>query len=293
MGDYVQDDDYSCAALAINRFAEELRNLSNGTVLGGGIDEFLKFKKTSDENIENAKSLFIRLVETQFDCFKLMDDLGHNWEKQREESDESDNEPPPAEKFDIDKNNQRKEETDENNQLLPEGSNEINPVVEEKKRESNPMDNGKTVETNQVADQATEGCQDDSRQLRKRSERNDKTGKPPKKKKECPPSEDKSVAETKCNSGEMCLLPEKNYGWRVENAMDLDAPNVGAHFTMSVCSNMMESCIAQNASNKMWCHSVPQRHCSKTCSTMMTGQHQQKACLPTVARSSAFTLTTS
>ena len=86
---------------------------------------------------------------------------------------------------------------------------------------------------------------------------------------------------------------KKNYGWRVENAMDLDAPNVGAHFTMSVCSNMMESCIAQNASNKMWCHSVPQRHCSKTCSTMMTGQHQQKACLPTIARSSAFTLTTS
>ena len=210
MGDYVQDDDYSCPALAINRFAEELRNLSNGTVLGDGIDEFLKFQKTSDENIENAKSLFIRLLETQFDCFQLMDDLGHNWEKQREESDESDNEPPPAEKFHIDKNNQRKEEVDENNQLLPEGSNEINPVVEESKRESNPMDNGETVETNQVADQATEGCQDDSRQLGKRSERNDKTAtKPPKKKKECPPSEDKSVAETKCNSGEMCLLPEK------------------------------------------------------------------------------------
>jgi hypothetical protein len=138
MGDYVQDDDYSCAALAINRFAEELCNLSNGTVLGGGIDELLKFKKTSDENIENAKSLFIRLVETQFDCFKLMDDLGHNWEKPREESDKSDNEPPPAKKLHIDKNNQRKEEADESNQL-------------------------ETVETNQVADQATEGCQDDSR----------------------------------------------------------------------------------------------------------------------------------
>jgi hypothetical protein len=209
VGDYVQEDDYSCPALAINRFAEELRNLSNGTVLGGGLDELLKFKKTSDENIENAKSLFIRLVETQLDCFKLMDDLGHNWKKPRDESDESDNEPPPAEKSHIDKNKQRKEEADESNQLLPEGSNAINPVVEESNHESNHMDNVEPVETNQVADQATEGCQDDSRQLRKRSERNDKTAKPPKRKKDCHASEEQSVAETKCNAGEMCLLPEK------------------------------------------------------------------------------------
>jgi hypothetical protein len=67
----LKKDDYSCGALAINQFAKILRELSNGTILGDGIDEFLDFKDTSDENIDNAKSLLLQLMEKRFsNCFK-------------------------------------------------------------------------------------------------------------------------------------------------------------------------------------------------------------------------------
>jgi hypothetical protein len=36
---YLQTDEYSCGALAINEFAKILRELSNGTILGDGIDD--------------------------------------------------------------------------------------------------------------------------------------------------------------------------------------------------------------------------------------------------------------
>jgi hypothetical protein len=42
--------------------------------LGDGIDKFLDFKDTSDENIANAKSLLLQLMEKHFDCFELMSD---------------------------------------------------------------------------------------------------------------------------------------------------------------------------------------------------------------------------
>jgi hypothetical protein len=51
-----------------------MRMLSNGTILGDGIDEFLDFKDTSDENVANAKSLLLQLMEKRFDCFELMTD---------------------------------------------------------------------------------------------------------------------------------------------------------------------------------------------------------------------------
>jgi hypothetical protein len=74
VGTYLQTDEYSCGALAINQFAKLLRETSNGTILGDGIDQFLDFKDTSDENVANAKSLLLLLLEKRFDCFELMTD---------------------------------------------------------------------------------------------------------------------------------------------------------------------------------------------------------------------------
>jgi hypothetical protein len=72
---YLQKDDYSCGALAINQFATILREFSNGTILGDGIDEFLDFKDTSDENIDNAKSLLLQLMEKRFsNCLLRIND---------------------------------------------------------------------------------------------------------------------------------------------------------------------------------------------------------------------------
>jgi hypothetical protein len=83
VGKYLQTDEYTCAALAINRFAKILRELSNGTILGDGIDDFLVFKDTSDENVANAKSLLLQLMEKRFNCFELITDGGHVWDKNK------------------------------------------------------------------------------------------------------------------------------------------------------------------------------------------------------------------
>jgi hypothetical protein len=60
-----------------------MRMLSNGTILGDGIDEFLDFKDTSDENVANAKSLLLQLMEKRFDCFELMTDSGQETDENK------------------------------------------------------------------------------------------------------------------------------------------------------------------------------------------------------------------
>jgi hypothetical protein len=74
VGTYLQTDEYSCGALALNQFAKLLREMSNGTIVGDGIDQLLEFKDTGDENVANAKSLLLLLLEKRFDCFELMTD---------------------------------------------------------------------------------------------------------------------------------------------------------------------------------------------------------------------------
>jgi hypothetical protein len=70
-GYYKQVDCYTCGPIAINRFAEMLKELSGGTHLGDGIDEFVKFVDTPEGNITNAKFLLKCLLEKKHDSFFL------------------------------------------------------------------------------------------------------------------------------------------------------------------------------------------------------------------------------
>jgi hypothetical protein len=73
-GQYAQTDNYSCGPIAINRFAESLKSLSDGKVLGDGIDELAKFMDSADANVANAKRLFQRLLEKRHNVFKRVED---------------------------------------------------------------------------------------------------------------------------------------------------------------------------------------------------------------------------
>jgi hypothetical protein len=130
---YRQTNDYSCGALAINCFAEIMKEKSNGAILGDGIDELLKFKDTSDENIANAKSLLLSLVDKRFDCFKLFTDGGHDWNPTTVVN-EDDQEKPHSEEMNVDN---KMQEADETNQV---GDAEVN-------------DESKTVKRKQVNQQ--------------------------------------------------------------------------------------------------------------------------------------------
>jgi len=62
-GSYTQKDNYSCGPLAINCFAKIMKELSNDKVLGDGIDEYVRFMDTANENIANARSLLESLLK--------------------------------------------------------------------------------------------------------------------------------------------------------------------------------------------------------------------------------------
>jgi hypothetical protein len=73
VGPYAQSENYSCGPIAINRFAVLLKGLSDGNVLGDGIDELIKFMDSDKENVANAKCLFQCLLEKRHDLFNKVD----------------------------------------------------------------------------------------------------------------------------------------------------------------------------------------------------------------------------
>jgi hypothetical protein len=71
VGECAQKEDYSCGPIAINHFAVILKSLSDGIVLEeDGIDDFIKFMDSDNENVVNAKCLFRCLLEKTHDLFK-------------------------------------------------------------------------------------------------------------------------------------------------------------------------------------------------------------------------------
>jgi hypothetical protein len=166
---YLQTDDYSCGALAINQFAKILRELSNGTILGDGIDEFLDFKDTSDENIDNAKSLLLQLMEKRFsNCFELMTDGGHVWNENQVVV-------PPT------------DETHENEEV------EAAQVISSLREKST-----------EVVDR-----KDDKKSSKRKQVQQEQNGDKRKKGTNSPPSEAGADVQIRCKAGLLCLVPDE------------------------------------------------------------------------------------
>ena len=75
VGGYNQSDNFSCGPIALNRFAERLKKYSGGIVSEDGIATSVKTPEELEENnVTNAKDLFLLLLQKRDDAFTTMEE---------------------------------------------------------------------------------------------------------------------------------------------------------------------------------------------------------------------------